>query len=243
MRSSAIHGGHALQPPVRGVLRDQAVDLRLLQVDPQQSCGPPVRQDRRPAKMCAELARSLVADIGLKQHLHCQFAGLAAMARGQAGPPCSSFRLKLTISIAATAASNPLLPPLMPARSRACSQGFAGEHAKGVGHAGLLLRLADAARHFVVDGFVVSRLTAQQATQSDHRIRAAAGSACRPRRRLPHRGHARSEYRSGRRRCASDRPENSIEQAIGNNGVQRATTTANFMPAAVESPLRPTACS
>ena len=44
-------------------------------------------------------------------------------------------------------------------------QRLAGEHAKAVRNARLLLRLADAARHFVVDGFVVGRLAAQQAAQ------------------------------------------------------------------------------
>ena len=68
-----------------------------------------------------DLVRSLAADIRLKEHLHGEFAGLAAMAGGQAEPPVCSFLRRLAISIAAIPASKPLLPALMPARLRACS--------------------------------------------------------------------------------------------------------------------------
>src|ERR1039457_529013 len=70
----------------------------------------------------AHLVGSLFADIGLKQHLHGQFAGLASVSGAQAVPPSCSLRRRLTISMAAVAASNPLFPALMPARVSACSR-------------------------------------------------------------------------------------------------------------------------
>jgi hypothetical protein len=46
-------------------------------------------------------------------------------------------------------------------------QGFAGENAEGVGDAGLLLGLADAAGDLVVDGLVVGGFAAEEAAEGD----------------------------------------------------------------------------
>ena len=46
-------------------------------------------------------------------------------------------------------------------------EGFAGEDAEGVGDAGLLLGLADAAGDFVVDGLVVGGFAAEEAAEGD----------------------------------------------------------------------------
>ena len=49
-------------------------------------------------------------------------------------------------------------------------EGFAGEDTEGVGHTGLLLRLADATGDFVVDGFVVGGLSTEEAAERDDGI-------------------------------------------------------------------------
>src|ERR1700753_2749815 len=77
--------------------------------------------DRFP-KRSAHLVGTLLADVCLKEHLHREFAGFATSAGGQASPPSTSLRRRLTISMAAMAASNPLFPALMPARFSACSR-------------------------------------------------------------------------------------------------------------------------
>jgi hypothetical protein len=46
-------------------------------------------------------------------------------------------------------------------------QGFAGKDSEGVGDAGLLLGLADAAGDLVVDGFVVGGFAAEEAAEGD----------------------------------------------------------------------------
>ena len=46
-------------------------------------------------------------------------------------------------------------------------EGFAGEHTEGVGDAGLLLGLADAAGNLVVDGLIVGGFAAEEAAEGD----------------------------------------------------------------------------
>src|SRR5271165_782581 len=74
-----------------------------------------------PPESGAHLFRRLLAHIRLKQHLHGEFARFAPRARRHALPPSTSLRRRLTISMAAAAASKPLFPALMPARFSACS--------------------------------------------------------------------------------------------------------------------------
>ena len=83
-------------------------------------------------------------------------------------------------------------------------QSFAGEHAEAVGNAGLLLRLADAAGHFVVDGLVVGGFAAQQAAQRHDRVHTASIGAVRAARGISHAPGTRttSNIGCGRRRCA-----------------------------------------
>ncbi len=121
----AIDCGHALQAPVLGVLHDQLVDLFLIgDRHAKQVLGKAAHlglhlvagaPERRP-----HLVWRLLAHVRLKQHLHGKFARLAPRPGGQA-PASSNLRRRLTISMAAAAASNPLLPALMPARLSACS--------------------------------------------------------------------------------------------------------------------------
>ncbi len=116
-------------------------------------------------------------------------------------------------------------------------QGLAGEHAKAVRNAGLLLRLADAARHFVVDGLVVRGLAAQQAAERDNRIhlprfasvRAAAGISHAPGTRTTSISLRDAPLRSNASSAPSSR--RSVITAF-----QRATTMANFIPSAERSP-------
>ena len=106
-----------------------------------------------------------------------------------------------------------------------------------MGNAGFLLRLADAARDFVVDGLVVGGFAAQQTTQRNdgvsaaQRWRVAGGGG-----NLPRAGNADdsiSARSAPLRRNASSAPSSrrSVTTAF-----QRQTTMANFIPAAERSP-------
>ena len=69
--------------------------------------------------------------------------------------------------MAAVAASKPLLPAFQTGAVECLLQRFAGEDAEGVGDAGLLLGLADAAGDFVIDGLVVGGFAAEEAAEGD----------------------------------------------------------------------------
>src|SRR5947199_466409 len=62
----------------------------------------------------AHLVGAVLAYVSLKQHLHGKFPRLPPLAGGAHG--VCNLRSSETISIAAMAASNPLLPALIPAR-------------------------------------------------------------------------------------------------------------------------------
>ena len=99
-------------------------------------------------------------------------------------------------------------------------QSFAGEHAEAVGNAGLLLRLADAARHFVVDGLVVGGFAAQQAAQRDDGVHAAGvGEVRGGGGNLPRAGNANDLNIAAVGAAAQERVERALEQAIGDHGV------------------------
>jgi hypothetical protein len=116
-------------------------------------------------------------------------------------------------------------------------QRFAGEHAEGVGDARLLLRLADAARDLVVDGLVVGGFAAEQAaevmmaSQFFGLGQGAGGGGD-----LPRTGDADDldvglPLRCGRSASSAPCSSRSVMTAF-----QRATTMANFIPAAERSP-------
>ena len=116
-------------------------------------------------------------------------------------------------------------------------EGFAGEDAEGVGDAGLLLGLADAAGDFVVDGFVVGGFAAQEAAEGDDGVEVfgfgegAGGGGD-----LPGAGDADDldvGLGAPLRWRASSEPwrRRSVMTAF-----QRATTMAKRMPAAERSP-------
>jgi len=190
----------------------------------------------------AHLLRRLLADVRLKEHLHGQLARFAAPRRvmdssGQRGPPGWSLRLRLTISMAAVAASKPLLPALMPARLRACSKVSQVRHAKAVGNAGLLLRLSKAARYFVVDGFVMGGLAAQQTAEGDdgvHPARICNGASGGWN--LPCAGNTDHINVSAFCAAAQQSVERALKKPLGDHCIPAATTTANFMPVAQRSP-------
>src|SRR3981081_728836 len=170
----AVDDGHALDAPVLGVGFDEGVDLFLpVEGDAMEVFGEASGVgvdlfDRGPEEF-ADFFGGLFAEVSLEEHLHGEFAGLAACAhylelpelfgvneedpglkpsfseavfrglkppsnperRAEESPerraeestaPAASFLWRETISIAAVAASKPLLPALRPARSRACSR-------------------------------------------------------------------------------------------------------------------------
>jgi hypothetical protein len=99
-------------------------------------------------------------------------------------------------------------------------QGFAGEHAKAVGNAGLLLRLADAARHFVVDGLVVGGFAAQQAAQRHNGVHLAqVGQGARRRGNLPCAGNANHFNVGPLCAAAQQRVERAFQQPLGDHRI------------------------
>ena len=100
-------------------------------------------------------------------------------------------------------------------------QGLAGEHAKAVGNAGLLLRLADAARHLVVDGLVVGGLAAQQAAERDDGVHACRtiGEGARRGGNLPCAGNANHFNIGSLCAAAQQGVERAIEQPLGNHRI------------------------
>ena len=190
----------------------------------------------------AHLVGDLLADVRLEEHLHGEFARLAPRPGRHAVPPsvatAPSLRRRLTISIAAAGRFKSLVAGLDAGAVERLLQRFAGKHAKAVGNAGLLLRLPDAARHFVVDGLVVRRFAAQQAAERDDGIDAcpaSPGSAPLPG--FPmRRERAPPRYRCAARRCAASASSAPSSRRSVMTAFQRATTMANFMPSAERSP-------
>jgi len=189
----------------------------------------------------AHLIAGLVTNIGLKQHLHSEFADLRR------------WRLVKRTALLDLAAQahhfnrghgglKALLPALMPARFSACSRVSQVSTPK-LWEYGLLLRLADAAGHFVVDSFMWAVSTAQQATQRHDGVHSAhAGRGASRGGNLPRAGNANDwiSLRSAplRRRASSAPSSNrSVTTAF-----QRETMMANFIPEAERSPSRQRAC-
>src|SRR5579883_70984 len=126
----AVHAGHAIQPPVGGVLLDEAVHFCFTRnSNPEDVFSKPAH-----VRICIllfaglpeglpDLVGRLLAHVELEEHLHGEFTGLAAFSGSThfATASASILRWSETISIAAAAASKPLLPIFRPARSSACS--------------------------------------------------------------------------------------------------------------------------
>ena len=102
---------------------------------------------------------------------------------------------------------------------------LAGEYSEAVRNAGFLLRLPDAARHFVVDGLVVGGLAAQQTTECNDGVQAMAGLfrivlssevSERPRRGgdFPCAGHARDLNIVAPGTAAQERIERAFKQGV-----------------------------
>src|SRR5208337_4472672 len=99
-------------------------------------------------------------------------------------------------------------------------QGFASEHAKAVGNARLLLRLADAAGHFVVDSLVVGSFAAQQAAQRHNGVcTTGVGNGARRGGNLPRAGNANNFNIAAIGAAAHEHVERTLKQPIGDHGV------------------------
>src|SRR6185369_1298063 len=124
---------HPVELPVLGVLRDELVDLRLVQLG---AADEPlgelarVRIDRMPRPELAEvrLGIALALHVELIQELERHLAGLPAPAHAyplrdadRRPPRVWVARTNSAISMEASAASSPRLPTEPPARSQACS--------------------------------------------------------------------------------------------------------------------------
>ena len=86
-----------------------------------------------------------------------------------------SWRSRSTISMAVWAASKPLLPALVPARSMACSMVSVREHPEDDRHAGVELGPLDAGRALAGDQVVVAGGTPDDRAQGDDGVELAAG--------------------------------------------------------------------
>src|ERR1035437_2502097 len=130
----AIHGCHAVHPPVFGVALDQLVDLLCaFGSNTEQVVGKAPHLVIEILAFTPErlphLIRVLLSHFHLKQHLQRQFARLPASAGlGHRFPSAALATCPATccrndaISTAARPAWNPLLPAFNPARSMACSR-------------------------------------------------------------------------------------------------------------------------
>jgi hypothetical protein len=99
-------------------------------------------------------------------------------------------------------------------------QGFAGEDAEGVGDAGVLLGLADAASDFVVDGFVVSGFSANETAERDDGVEPASlGELAGGGGNLPGAGNAGDLDVVAPGAAAEQCIERALEQAVGDDGV------------------------
>src|SRR5271170_5258641 len=99
-------------------------------------------------------------------------------------------------------------------------QGIAGEDTEGVGDARFLLRLADAAGDLVVDGFVVGRLTAQEAADGDDGVyQFGLGDLAGGGGDLPCAGNAKDVDLVFPDAAAVEAIERAFEQAVGDDGV------------------------
>src|SRR5262249_24944092 len=127
----AIDHGHALDLPVLRVLRDQLVDLALVELGAtHQSLGElaylGVHGVPRPELVEVRDRRALVLHVQLVQELEGELAGLATLAhqgrrRGVRRACDWSSRFHTAISSAARAASSPRARPAPPPRSHACA--------------------------------------------------------------------------------------------------------------------------
>eukprot|EP01022_Parablepharisma_sp_SALTPOND_P024123 TRINITY_DN5305_c1_g4_i2.p1 TRINITY_DN5305_c1_g4~~TRINITY_DN5305_c1_g4_i2.p1 ORF type:complete len:914 (+),score=247.13 TRINITY_DN5305_c1_g4_i2:98-2839(+) len=120
----AVHPVHALHPPAPAGRGQGLVDVCRRAADAHDQHAGVVPQPGRGGEVVGKAVQRVlgrgVAVLHLIEHLEGQLAAFAAFAHGQAS---RSYRFlsRSTISMAARAASEPLLPALVPARSMACS--------------------------------------------------------------------------------------------------------------------------
>ncbi len=124
-----------------------------------------------------ELGGRLPPELPLVERLHREAARAGPRLRmfpaGSAHRAQPSLRSRFASSIAACAASAPLLPSLPPARSSACSIVLGGEHAEGDRHAGLVRDARKAGGALAGDIVEVRGLAADHGAERDHGVVAA----------------------------------------------------------------------
>jgi hypothetical protein len=99
-------------------------------------------------------------------------------------------------------------------------EGLAGEDAEGVGDAGVLLRLADAAGDLVVDGFVVGGFAAEETAEGDDGVEFFGfGEGAGGRGDLPCAGDADDLDVGFGDAAAMETVERALEEAVGDDGV------------------------
>ena len=208
-----------------------------------QSRGPRVRPHRRPSRRWREPRRESACRCRPERASAWRVRATCGDVAGvKRGPPSAQLAAQADHLDGRGGGLKALVAGLDAGAVERLLQRFAGEHAKAVGNAGLLLRLADAARDFVVDGLVVRGFAAQQAAESDDGVDAALVGARRaPRRESPmrrERGRSRYRQRSAPLRSSASSAPSSRRSVM--TAFQRETTMANFIPAAERSPSRAT---
>ena len=190
----SVNDWHALQTPVLRVRLDDGVDLGLTGAGDAveilgEATGLFVDVVAGGPEEFANFVGGLLAKIALEEHLHGEFAGLAAGAHYSA-----SFSKKLSNSSGLSDWSGlpmgelalggelagdgdhldggdgrfeALVAGFEAGAIEGLFEGLAGEDTEGVRDAGLLLGLADAAGDFVVDGLVVGGFAAEEAAEGD----------------------------------------------------------------------------
>ena len=99
-------------------------------------------------------------------------------------------------------------------------EGFAGEDTEGMGDAGVLLGLADAAGYFVVDGLVVGGFATEEAAEGDNGVeffglgQGAGGGG-----NLPGSGDTNDFYVCFGGTAAMEGVERALKEAVGDDGV------------------------
>jgi len=146
----------------------------------------------------ADLIRRLLANVCLKEHLHGKFRATCGGLRRSSGTALGDLAAEGSPSRWPQRLLRLLVAGLEPGAVQRLLQVFGRSGTpKAWGNAGFLLRLADAAGYFVVDGLVMGRFAAQEGSRASRwrptlpavaRARAAAGYLPTRRERVPLQG-------------------------------------------------------
>ena len=148
---------------------------------------------------------------------------------------CSSWRSTVAIWIAASAASAPLLPAFVPARSMACSIVSTVKMPKPIGISSFKLTCADAAARFAGHVVEMRRRAADDAAERDQRVVAAArGQLLDGERCLERARHANDLDVAGSDAVLQQRADGGVEQSIDDEVVEPRRDDAEAQAARVE---------